>query len=69
MVRQIGLFVECKSASRRLVDTPHLQTLPKDLADCLTPISEGDGNNEDDRVACPTSTNKPPTKSQRRVDW
>ena len=62
MVRRIGLSVEHRSAPRRAVDTPQLQALPEDLADPSATISEGEGNNEEDRAPCPTSRNEPLAK-------
>ena len=69
LVRRIRLSVESRSAPRRAVDIPQLQALLEDLADPLATISEGKGNNKEDRSACPPSTNEPPRKRQRRVDW
>ena len=58
MVGQIGLAIEHKSATRRVVDTPQLQALLEDLANSSAPISEGEGNNKEDKAACPTSSNE-----------
>ena len=50
MVRQFGLSVVCRSAPRRVADTPQLQALLEDVADHSATISEGDGNSEEDRA-------------------
>ena len=69
MVRQIGLSFIYRSAPRRAIDAPQLQELLEDLVDPSATISEGHGNREEDRVVCPTSTNEPISKRQRKVDW
>ena len=51
MARRIGLSVVCRSAPKRVDDTPQLQALLEDLPDPSATISEGGGNSEEDIVA------------------
>ena len=62
MVKRIGLSIECRLVARRAIDTPQLRALPEDLANPSTTIFNGEGNNEEDRVAYPTSINEPSAK-------
>ena len=50
MFRRVGVSVVCRSAPRRVADTPQLQALLEDLAYPSATISKGDGNSEEDRV-------------------
>ena len=69
MAARLGLPVGHRSDPRSMVNAPQLPALLEDLTDPSATISEGEGNNEEDRAPCPTSRNEPPAKRQRRVDW